>query len=112
MALDLWQQVQQLFDAALQQSPEKRQQFLERECGSKQELRREVESLLAAHDESGSFMAEPAVAGMAEVLRRTTTRFKPGDTVGAYKVLDLVGRGGMGEVYRARDTRLKRDVAI
>src|SRR5438876_6760030 len=110
--MDLWQQVQQLFDAALQHSPEKRQEFLEQACGSNQELRREVESLLAAHDQSGSFMAEPALAGMAEVLHRATSRFQPGDTVGGYKVLDVVGRGGMGEVYRARDTRLKRDVAI
>jgi serine/threonine protein kinase/tetratricopeptide (TPR) repeat protein len=112
VAEDLWKQVQQLFDAALQHSPEKRQEFLEQECGSNQELRREVESLLAAHDESDSFMAEPAVAGKAEVLLRATSRFQPGDMLGAYKILDLVGRGGMGEVYRARDTRLKRDVAI
>src|SRR5712692_7435231 len=106
--MDLWQQVQQLFDAALQHSPEKRQEFLDQECGSNQELRLEVESLLAAHDESGSFMAEPAVAGMAEeVLHRATRRFQPGDTLGGYKVLDLVGRGGMGEVYSARDARLK-----
>jgi len=110
--MDLWQQVQQLFDAALQHSPEKRQEFLEQQCGSNLELRREVESLLAAHGESGSFMGEPAIAGMAEELQRTTNRFKAGDTLGTYKVLDLVGRGGMGEVYRARDTRLNRDVAI
>src|SRR5437870_4818511 len=57
-------------------------------------------------------MAEPAVAGMAEVLHRATSRFQPGDTLGGYRVWDWVGRGGMGEVYRARDTRLKRDVAI
>src|SRR5437870_10564014 len=112
MATDLWQQVQQFFDAALQHSPEKRQEFLEQECGSNQELRREVESLLAAHDESGSFMAEPAVAGTAEVLHRATSRFQPGDTLGTYQVLDLVGSGGMGEVYRARDTRLQRTVAV
>ena len=112
MAGDLWQQVQQLFDAALQHTGEKRQEFLERECGSNQTLRREVESLLAAHEQSGSFMAEPAVVGMAEVQRRGTSRFEPGDTLGGYKVVSLVGRGGMGEVYRARDTRLKRDVAI
>jgi len=110
--MDQWHQVQQLFDAALQHSPEKRQAFLEQECGSNQELRKEVESLLAAHDASGSFMAEPAVAGRADVLLHATSRFQPGDMLGAYKILDLVGRGGMGEVYRARDTRLKRDVAI
>src|SRR5882762_8671617 len=110
--MDLWQRVQQLFDAALQHSPEKRQEFLEQECGSNQELRREVESLLAAHGESGSFMGRPAIASMAEELEWTTNRFQAGDTLGAYKVLNLVGRGGMGEVYRARDTRLKRDVAI
>ncbi|HTF69307.1 MAG TPA: serine/threonine-protein kinase [Edaphobacter sp.] len=112
MAKDQWEQVQQVFDAALECSPEKRQKFLEQECGSNQELRREVESLLVAHDECGSFMAEPAVAGIAEALQRAISRFQPGDTLGSYKVLGLVGRGGMGEVYRARDTRLKRDVAI
>jgi len=110
--MDLWQRVQQLFDAALQLSPEKRQEYLEQECGSNQELRREVESLLAAHGEPGSFMAGPAIAGMGEALHGEASRFQPGDTLGGYTVLDLVGRGGMGEVYRARDTRLKRDVAI
>jgi serine/threonine protein kinase/tetratricopeptide (TPR) repeat protein len=110
--MDQWHQVQQLFDSALQYSPEKRQEFLDQKCGSNQKLRLEVESLLAAHHESSSFMAEPAIAGMAEVLHRATSRFQPGDKLGGYTVLDLVGRGGMGEVYRARDTRLKRDVAI
>jgi len=52
--MDLWQHAQQLFDAALQQPPAKRQEFLEQACGSNQDLRREVESLLAAHDESSS----------------------------------------------------------
>src|SRR5439155_857410 len=110
--MDLWQQVQQLFDAVLQLAPEKRQEFLEQACGSNQELRREVESLLAAHDESGSFMGEPALVGMAEVLHQATSRFRPGDTLGVYKVLAWVGSGGMGEAYRAQDTRLKREVAI
>lgn len=108
--MDERHEIQQLFESALQYSPEKRQEFLDRECGSNQELRRELESLLAAHEETRSFTAEPTVVGA--VLNRSTSRFRPGDMLGAYKVLGLVGRGGMGEVYRARDARLKRDVAV
>src|SRR2546425_6410193 len=108
--MDPWEQVQQVFDAALQRPPEKRKEFLEQACGSNQELRREVESLLAAHDESGSFMAEPAVVGMAEVLHQATSRLQPGDMLGTDKVLALVGRGGMGEGHPAPDAPLKPDV--
>jgi len=93
--MDLWQQAQQVFDAALQYPPHKRQEFLEQACGANEELRREVESLLAAHDKSGSFMREPALTGLADVPHRATSRLRPGDTLGVYKVLALVGSGGM-----------------
>jgi len=105
-AADDWDRVKQVFQAALEQSLETRPTFLDETCGDDAGLRAEVESLLRAHEEAGSFAEHAAVD---ELAGRPLQR---GDRVGPYDIVALLGVGGMGEVYRARDAKLRRDVAI
>lgn len=116
---DRWQQIERLFHAALERNAEERAAFVSARCGADDELRREVESLLGCQAESGNFMAEPAGGRLREPINDALTRqiaFLPGRCVGrrlgAYEVKAWVATGGMGEVYRAVDTRLHRTVAI
>ena len=116
-----WDRVKQLFQSALERPLEELERFLHEACGDDRELRREVESLLAAHQQAGEFAERPAVerlatefAGMA-TSGESMTRYRalqPGCELGPYHVIEPIGRGGMGEVYRAHDTRLDRAVAI
>jgi serine/threonine-protein kinase len=103
MANASWSRIKELFQAAIERPPDDRDAFFDEHCGDDRTLRRELESLLAAHRDAGDFAEQPAV----EMLIGST----PGTTSG-YQLLSLLGRGGMGEVYRARDVALGRDVAI
>jgi eukaryotic-like serine/threonine-protein kinase len=104
MTPERWQEVKDLLAAALERPPQERSGYLDRIC-SEPALRREVESLLAAQDQGdGSFLERLATAD-GEPL-------KPGDKIGPYEILAHIGAGGMGVVYRARDSRLEREVAI
>ncbi len=107
-----YEKVGQLFHAALELPPERRAAFLGRACGADEGLRQEVESLLAAHEQAGDFVAGPAVNVAAEWLARQEEVETVSGRIGAYEVLSLIGRGGMGEVYLAHDTRLGRKVAV
>ncbi len=101
-------QVEELFDAALRLPADQRAAFLQEACPSDAELRTEVESLLKAADSSDPLLDGSPLSSLAP----RTPALRPGDKLGNFEILSLIGRGGMGEVYRARDSRLKREIAI
>src|SRR5215469_6116727 len=108
--IENWERVQALFLKALDLRPEERVAFLEAACAGDEEMRREVESLLTHDGASERHIAE-ALAGTAQSLFESKS-IKPGTRVEDYEILKLIGTGGMGEVYEARDVRLSRNVAI
>jgi serine/threonine-protein kinase len=112
MQAERWRQVDQLFDAALEREPSERAAFLDEACAGDDALRREVESLLAAHERAGSFIEMPASDSSAGLVTKEKTCLTVGRRIGHYEVISRLGAGGMGEVYLARDTRLTRNIAI
>ena len=103
MTPERWQEIREVLAKALEVAPEKRSEFLDRACSSDVSLRQEVETLLGSSDDVRSNFLQ------SSMLRVTLAS---GTKLGEYEVKSLVGAGGMGEVYRARDSRLGRDVAI
>src|SRR5262245_3530310 len=110
MTPERWKQVDQVLQDALERGPAERAAFLVDACGGDEELRREVESLLGLHERAESFFGTPPADVAADWL--AAKEWSAGQTIGHYHLIRQIGRGGMGEVYLARDTRLERQVAL
>ena len=107
---DRWRQVASVYEAALEREPAARAEFLAEECRGDSDLRREVDSLLA--QEHTPLVVDREMLAVAAVVLDGMARLQPGTALGPYVVDALIGTGGMGEVYRARDTKLNRDIAL
>ncbi len=111
MTPERWQQIECIYHGALESDPDARAAWLAEACAGDAELHREVTSLLVYDDSPVSLIATPALEVAARELAARASAPAP-VRIGAYQILSLLGRGGMGEVHLAFDTRLKRQVAI
>src|SRR5687767_2824616 len=93
-----WQQVKEILHAALGREPMERAGFLAEACAGDEQLRKEIESLLASDERAGDFLDMPVFEAAARVLAEDRFNSAVGRSLGYYRVLSLLGAGGMGEV--------------
>src|SRR5262245_41521513 len=109
---DRWRQIEELYHRAMERNSEERRLFLAEACAGDDALRGEVESLLAYQKQAEPMLEKPALEVAARGLANDSVSMREGQQIGSYKILSLIGIGGMGEVYRARHAKLERDVAL
>jgi predicted ATPase len=107
-----YRRAEEVFHAALAVPASHRASFLADACTGDPGLRDEVESLLAAQQVAGAFIERPAMQVAAALIAADTATVTEGTRIGRYEVVSRIGRGGMGEVYRARDVSLGREIAL
>ena len=114
MKLEEWRQVEALLDAALELAPAERRKFIAEHSPDAPELRREVEALLACEEQADSFLAASALAFSADFFDGDGAEERAGQTVGHYRLIREIGRGGMGAVFLAEraDGEFQQQVAL
>src|SRR5436189_1512866 len=112
MKAERWKQVNDLFQSAVERAPEERAAFLDQACQGNEGLRREVGSLLTSYERSENFIELPAYEVAPELVTNDRAGAMVGELIGHYRIESLIGVGGMGEVYLARDERLGRKAAL
>jgi eukaryotic-like serine/threonine-protein kinase len=110
---DRWRRLEALFYEALELKPEARAEFLDQSCGGDTELRKEVEALLDSAEKPMDFLQKPVLEAAHQMMEQGQHEtIAPGTQLAHYKIISMLGAGGMGEVYLAEDLRLKRKVAL